>query len=249
MKRVVRGAQPPALAAFREAHPDATWDEARDEAGVLAAIQAALHTAQGGLCAYCEIHIDPSSRTFRVEHLTAKRTAAPGSNLHLEWSNLIGVCHGGTDSHASAPHTLHPIKDHLSCDASKEQKGKQTAPLDPTQIPAFPCLFAFDHATGHLLPDADACAAVDPTGAVHALVTDAIKTHNLNCTRLANARRLVLFHITKQKAERRHLPPASALQELCDRHFRDRWNPWFTTRRLVLGNPAETWLLAHGYDG
>jgi uncharacterized protein (TIGR02646 family) len=90
-------------------------------------IRAALVRDQGGLCAYCQqtISLDEDPETghnlMKIEHWIARSSS---TEHHLIWSNLLGVCLGGSrgtavsgdrntrhcdDSRGNRPLFLHPV--------------------------------------------------------------------------------------------------------------------------------------------
>ena len=78
VKRVRKGNEPVSLQAFRQAQPQATWEQLRTDPNnggmqAYADIRSESNLSQGGICAYCEIDIrDNDSLKSRVEHFHAK---------------------------------------------------------------------------------------------------------------------------------------------------------------------------------
>lgn len=265
MKRVIRGDEPGELKGYRLARPDSTWEQMRGDAlgrVTYETVRRELLKGQGGLCAYCEIGIhDGDPLKCRVEHFHPKSDTSIGHNWALDWQNMMVVCMGGSQRHQSPPHTLEPLPENLSCDAYKDQMIRSGQLdehcegwlIDPMGLPAFPCLFFLEKSTGQLLPDADRCAEVVLPGNKHpstqVLVQHTIDMLNLNCARLCEARKRVIWNIEHDKKSLRlqNIRPEQALRALAERYFRRRWLGFFTTIRLSLG--AERYLTDTGFQG
>lgn len=81
-------------------------------------IREALFKEQHGLCAYCMRRISLDGQNTTIEHwypLSKSKEKA------LDYSNMLGVCHGGRKSKES----MHRV---LCCDASKDE---QLITIDP----------------------------------------------------------------------------------------------------------------------
>lgn len=267
VKRIAKCAEPQGLTVYRAAHPRQTWEQMRaDAAGeqVYKAVKGLAESDQGGLCAYCEISLgdglDP--RRCRVEHFHPKADTSSAHNWALDWYNMLAVCMGGSLKHDVAPHTLEPLNENLSCDASKDkaiQLGKLNEAcegwiLNPLLLPAMPSLFSVARSTGQLSPASD-CNQVVIEGNQHAdtrlLVQHTIDMLNLNCDRLCSARLKVIWDIERNKKRLRDkgLPPAQGLYELADRYFRQNWPVFFTTIRFCLDGAAERYLANKNFQG
>ncbi|MEA3308614.1 MAG: hypothetical protein U9Q70_03755, partial [Chloroflexota bacterium] len=170
MKRCQKSPEPITLATYRNARPDATWDEMRDDpfdSGQQAYhdIKDTLVKGQRCLCAFCEISIaagtdDESihekNHMQRVEHFHPKKDQNGAENWTLKWANVWAVCLGGSRKPpAGMPPDprdyLPPLPENLSCDAFKDYQikiGKLSENpegwvLAPDEVPAFPPLFQF----------------------------------------------------------------------------------------------------------
>ena len=127
--------------------------------------------------------------------------------------------------------------------------------LNPLQMDASRSLFDFDKATGCLIPHKEACGSVIIEGNKHAttqeLVQHTIDILNLNCDRLKEERRKVLFHLENLKKAQRtaHIPPQQALPSIARQLFQVRWRAYFTTIRCLLGQYAEEYLQSIVYQG
>jgi uncharacterized protein (TIGR02646 family) len=271
MKKVLKGAEPEELDKYRERVPRGTWDAMKNDAhfggpNAYARGREALIANQGGLCAYCEIRIqDNHPLKCRVEHFHPKSDITPAHNWALDWSNLLAVCNGGSHPHVHAPgFHREPTRKHLSCDSHKDQMIQSNKLsgncegwiLSPTQLHAFPNLFALDRSNGQLVPDTNACKAVEPWpgnhhGSMAALVQHTIDMLNLNCGRLADQRLLLSRHIENEKAKLRRagLDGNKALADLVAKHLHYQWPAFFTTIRICLGIAAEAHLHAGHFSG
>lgn len=270
MKRVLKQAEPNGLTLFRNAVPLGTWDGMRDDAhfGGAAAYKACrdqVLTDQGGICAYCEISLhDNDPLKCRVEHFHPKSDISAVHNWALDWSNLIGVCAGGSYRYGAAPHTQEPLALNLSCDAHKDQMikaGKLLKQCDgwilnPTQLIASPALFKIEKSTGKLLPDVANCVAVPEWPGnqhpdIQALVEHTIDMLNLNCDRLCSARLSLVRDIERNKKKQREqgFSAQQGLNNLVARYMRIRWPEFFTTIRICLGAAAEGHLANVEFQG
>lgn len=271
VKRVLKGIEPRALAAYRSAVPHGTWEQMKSDPhhGGQQAYQDcrcdSIHD-QKGLCAYCEIGIrDNDPLKCRVEHFHAKSDIASTHNWALDWWNMLAVCNGGSNPHVDqAGFHLEPMSKNLSCDAHKDrmiQAGRLSVQcegwlLNPLQLAASPSLFCLEKNTGHLLPDSAACAASPPWpdnrhSSVEALVQHTIDMLNLNCDRLTQARLCIVRDIERNKKKQRQADytAAQGLANLARFYFKPQWPCFFTTIRLCLSPAAETHLQGIAYQG
>jgi len=267
LKRVAGTAEPDELKNYREANPTCGWEAMRQDAhgrAVYDVIRPRLIEGQGGICAFCEIEINNDDPTHcRVEHFHPKSDRATPHNWALDWNNMIAVCMGGSQRHHAEPYTKEPLPENLSCDAHKD-KMIQSHRLEercegwivnPLALPAFPRLFFLKKSTGELLADEACCAEVSLEGNKHpttqALVEHTISMLNLNCDRLCEARKRILWHIERNKKQLRDAAktPQQGMDELAHRFLRQRWPGFFTTIRFCLGAAAEQYLQNNGYRG
>lgn len=90
-------AEPNCFAEFRRQYPDADWeDDFRnlvDERPCYKEILGKLREDQWGLCAYCEIRLEPRYHE-RVEHFHPKSDMSSAKNWAFDWHNLWLVCKG-----------------------------------------------------------------------------------------------------------------------------------------------------------
>lgn len=267
MKRINRNAEPAQLENYRTTNPSSTWEQMRGDAlgrTAYGVTRSRLISDQGGICAFCEIDIrDNDPYKCRVEHFHPKSDTSTPHNWALDWSNMFGVCMGGSQRHQKSPHTLEPLSENLSCDAYKDMMIRngdldeqcEGWIINPVGIPDSPCLFRLEKHTGCLFPDEDQCRDVTLPDNRHAstllLVQYTIKMLNLNCSRLCEARKQVIWNIehNKKRPRVRGVSPQQALHELAERYFRQRWPGFFTTIRLCLGPAAEQYLTDARFQG
>ncbi|ENA1514429.1 TIGR02646 family protein [Escherichia coli] len=214
LKRINKTAEDQFLINFKAQNPNGTWDEFRNhEQGILyKRLKQHICNDQMYLCAYCEIDLDrENEHEIKVEHFKSKSGSLPGgSNWHLEWSNLLAVCLGGTNTSDDFE-----LPANLSCDSYKshyEDKNKINDKdwtgkiLLPLTLPDAHNFFTFEKVTGKLLPNESYCNTISidgkPAAETLSIVTKTIEVLNLNCSRLNNARRKLLFHFNNCARER-----------------------------------------------
>ncbi len=259
MKWVDKGAEPSALQRYRSLQPKASWNELRSDAlqggrQAYADIRAQTHADQGGLCAYCEIDIrDNDPLKSRIEHFHSKSDPSTPTHWALDWHNMLAVCAGGSYRHGTAPHTLEPLVENLSCDAHKDrliQQGQLAQAcegwlLNPLLLRHGPGLFEVNKFNGELRANPAQCGLADPWPNNHhadmtALVGHTIRVLNLNCSRLCTARLVVIHDIERNKKKQRLAgrPPHEGLSMLARRYLHLPWPGFFTTICFCLGSAA-----------
>ncbi len=270
MKRVRKGNEPASLQAFRQAQPQATWEQLRTDPNnggmqAYADIRSESNLSQGGICAYCEIDIrDNDSLKSRVEHFHAKSHTGTPTNWALHWPNMLAVCAGGSFRFGAPPHTLQPLDQNLSCDAHKDRLIQQRMlpeacegwVIDPLLLPAAPSLFAINKTSGELRANEETCANAPPWpnnqhADVKSLVEHTIAVLNLNCDRLCSARRVVIHDIERNKKKQRLAGQTAqqGLSLLAKRYLGNPWPGFFTTICLCLGVAADSHLQQIQYQG
>lgn len=256
---------PNPLTDFAAYNPTQDWEAFRqyNESVDYNAAKNLMVLDQGGLCAYCEKKIgDLSKNLERVEHFHPKSdTTDPAKNWALDWNNVFAVCLGG--SHRSdADHTKHPLPANLSCDAYKDhlisknklQQNCEGYLLNPLAIYTTACLFDLDKATGELKPNRDACESFKYEGENQyanfvVLVEKTIELLNLNCRRLCDERLEVLKQYNQQITKARKAQNKHIFFQLAQRWFSTPWPSFFTTRRIIMEQYAENYLLSVNYNG
>lgn len=270
MKRVLKGDEPASLRAYRQAQPQASWDELKNDAQhggkqAYTDVRDQTHTDSKGLCAYCEIDIqDNDPLKSRIEHFHPKSDKSTAINWALAWGNMFAVCAGGSYRHGAAPHTMEPLTENLSCDAHKDRLIQQKILaeacegwiLNPLQLQAWHSLFEINKLTGELRASDANCAAAAPWPNIQhadtkALVEHTIVSLNLNCTRLCQARLAVVHDVERNKKKQRlaGCTPQQGLANLAVRYLNKPWPSFFTTVCMCLGSAAEDYLQKIQYQG
>ena len=250
MKRVQKSPEEPELLTrYRQRYPHDTWYKFhhRSRDGYRQVKRQILHD-QHGLCAYCEINIKLTAEEdrvddFRVEHFHPKvGTEHEERNYHLEWKNMLGVCHGGSQPRvAEAGYRFSKAKEDRSCDVPKGGKSINTEILNPLQIPAKERLFMYDSFSGKMSVDAEACPEM-----LRKKAENTIAELNLNAPRLRRLRTAVIEVLQEQVAELtgQGFSVEEAMKQLAREllvpNSEDRYPAFFTTIRWFLGEAAES---------
>ena len=158
---------------------------------------------QHGLCAYCEVGIKLAEEEgevddFRVEHFYPKNaTQEHGHNYHLDWRNLLGVCHGGSQPYVPDPEWRYSSqKRDRSCDVPKGGREITKYILNPLKIPGKIRLFRYAEHSGRMYVDEDTCPK-DLQGKARSTIREL----NLNAPRLMRMRREVIHTLEDQISE------------------------------------------------
>jgi uncharacterized protein (TIGR02646 family) len=254
--------EPECLASFRAANPAADWEKDFRSNGrsCYEALRATLRQSQTGLCAYCEVRVVPANReppNEQIAHFHPKRDKATTHNWALDWRNLWLACMGGTrwtDRTGPTDGIRWNLPENLSCDEATRDEVLDGAVLRPDEIPAFPRLFRFKQWSNRLdiAPDERACMAA---GIPVRRVEITIEKLNLNCPRLASAR--LTLHAELVRARKRlsssGLDPLPQLRKLAERLLAPSEDghrrAFFSVARWSLGQAAEDYLQASGFDG
>jgi uncharacterized protein (TIGR02646 family) len=249
------------LTVYGQTSPNGNWNSFRNHNGGVSYrnLRNLIFSTQGGLCAYCEANVSerPESRK-RIEHFHPKSDQSNHLiNWSLDWGNVFGVCIGGDDSNKTA----HPRPKNLSCDSHKNHLASSDSSLEkpegnvlnPLDMVVGPCLFSLNRATGELEADENACRSVtlpeNNYSSTYELVSSTIKILNLNCDRLNEQRLRILIHYNQQVAKSRRNHDRDYKSKLATRWFNKKWPSFFSTRRILLGKFAESYLNATSYDG
>jgi len=252
MHRIDFAYEPPALARYRESHPQmrdwnafgsvllSSLDPAvEDKTKTLKEhMSDVLAQNQSGLCAYCEMNL-PIKGDRRIEHIHPKSDASTDHNWMLDWHNLLAVCHGGRSNNVWAVNETE-----LHCDASKA--ADQTAILNPYLMPNA-CLFYLDRKTGELSPDEDVCRVVEnrgtPTVSMRDIVRNTIRVLNLNCRRLCELRKTVIQSYKRRYQIEQKTAKGSVREIIAKDWFgNNRVMEFYTTRRCLLGIKADSYI-------
>lgn len=257
MKRVYKSpATPERLQSFAKLFPDETWEHfrRRNRRGYREVKQQLLQD-QHGLCAYCEISIklaeyEDQVDDFRVEHFFPKvETRFEQHNYHLDWRNLLGVCHGGSQPYVMDPDWRYSSrKNDRSCDVPKGGKPISLRILNPLKIPASVRLFRYQEHTGKMIVDEKSCPQE-----LQAKARNTIRELNLNAPRLQRMR-LALIRVLEDEVGNalstgvdleEFLPLLAESILLPDAE--GRYQAFFSVARWYLGETAEAILRETNY--
>lgn len=249
MKRVYKRLEEPEyLKKYREENPQESWEHFRRRVRKgYRQVKKAILEDQCGLCAYCEISIKFAEHEneiddFRVEHFYPKTgTNEKEHNYHLDWNNLLGVCHGGSQRDVpNAEWRFSTVKRDRSCDVPKGSKEITERILNPMQIPAEVRLFKYAEHTGRMYVDEDTCPEK-----LQKKARNTIKELNLNAPRLMRMRKAAIQKLDEEVAV--NLQEGMELEDtmeylaevlLC-RDWQGNYLPFFTVIRWYLGDYAE----------
>lgn len=255
MKKLTKGIEPELLTAYREANPTNEWRQFKKSSARTSKIQTRLKKDQGGLCAYCEIDLIESSGNskadFRVEHFHPKSDDTDLHNWHLDWQNLLGCCNGGSQSDIVDAGNRFTSPDH-SCDVPKNRQNLDDVILNPLKIPAFPCLFSCDRASGAFSINVDHCRQASISIEKAQNTIDKLR---LDSNRLRRLRKATLNQLNAQLREftRQGLSMEQAFDRLAKVHLRKNsdgyWPKFFTSIRSYLGWASEKQLKSINFDG
>lgn len=258
MKKIIKTfPSPSGLTDYLANNPLDTWDQFRgNEPAACNAVKNQLVRDQGGLCAYCEIdtHISINGvglDDFRVEHFHPKGVEG-NHNYGLDWENLLGVCHGGSQQYVAIP-SRHTSPDH-SCDVPKGNQKLKEVILDPVKdVPAFPNIFEYIELgvdAGKVVVDKSNC----PPG-LQAKAEQTINKLCLDAPRLNRLRKDVIDKLREEISNAIDSGQAmeDAMNDLAMAFFTPTangyWQPFFSCIRWYLGSSAEKQLHAISYQG
>jgi uncharacterized protein (TIGR02646 family) len=262
MKKVLKLEEPPALRAYREANPNATWENFKNECQEgHKAVQATLRQNQRNLCAYCENSMPTfcglGHPDFRVEHFhPKKRPPEPPPNWGLDWRNLLGVCTGGNIKDVGETQRF-TSPDH-SCDVPKADQVLDDIILNPLwHVPAFPMIFKFDE-QGGMDVDMEQCPEDLQRRArktiEHLNLSPAESKKHTKIPRLIRFREAVIRKLRAELVQliKQGKTRDAAMEELAMAYFQE--NPeasprFFSCIRWYLGPFAEERLKRIGYNG
>lgn len=256
MKKVIKGAEPQLLATYKVATPQNSWEQYTKKKNRKVLVQDRLKSDQSGLCAYCEINLlekdSAGDADFRVEHFHPKSDTSTAHNWHLDWQNLLGCCHGGSQSNVTSSTIRFTSPDH-SCDVPKEDKNLDGIILNPlTDVPAYPSIFKCDRTSGKLTAHSENCISANISDAI---VQQTIDELRLDAERLNRFRREVLnkLNLELQSLTQSGLTLPQAQSRLSQIYLRkdgnQHWPAFFTSIRSYLGTKAEEHLRTINYAG
>jgi len=261
MKACLKGTIPALLEQYQTDNPSANWEQFKNECQQgYKEVQARLQLDQGNLCCYCEIDMKQAwcngKDDFRVEHFHPKSDLGSFShNWALDWQNMLGCCHGGSEKFVTDDETRFvPKYAERHSDVIKSESIWDDEILNPLEIPAFPILFQANRRDGSLSVHEDHCrdAGVDIEKANNCLYPEKL---NLNSVRLNSLRKATLDALNDQivAALSAGLTIDDAILNLAKAELRkndkQHWPRFFTTIRSYLGKTAEGYLISINYTG
>lgn len=247
------GTEPECLTSYRDAHPQGIWDEFRGNRTCYQIVREAARRDQGGLCAYCERLLPNNDQ--QVAHFHPKSDHGGGVNWALHWPNLWFACCGGDQATRTNPDSyLPPTIENRSCDVAKENAVVDGQVFSPSRIPAFPRVFRYEQSPDRMdiVPDEENCRV---EGVDVSLAEATVKTFNLNCRRLSEARMRVHRAIEGQirrlrgRSDRSQELYRILAERLLARRADGNWNEFFTMIRWRFRETSEEYLQSIGYDG
>lgn len=261
MKACLKGEVPASLEAYHSVNPQANWKDFKNECQQgYKDVQSQLQKDQGNLCCYCEIDTKSGfgigRDDFRVEHFHPKSDANQSNhNWALDWNNMLGCCHGGSDKHVTDDSNRYISKgSERHSDVLKGDSIWDNEILNPLEIPAFPLLFQANFRDGSLEVNETNClgSGIDIEKAKNCLHPDKL---NLNSTQLKIRRKAALDALNKQLEEQLlggiEIEDAisSIVEAQLQKDDRQHWPPFFTAIRSFLGKSAEEYLVSINYIG
>lgn len=255
MKAVKKSTLGPALLVhYAAANPNNTWEQFRKSDARYRQTKTQLHHDQRGLCAYCEINLilnpgNAKADDFRIEHFHPKSPHAPPPNWALDWTNLLGCCHGGSSKKVSDPSRYDSA--YPSCDVPKGNSNWVGVILDPQAIPPLAMLFSFKSNgadAGEINVDTARCPPQ-----LQQQAADSIVKLKLNATRLKLARKASIEKMTAVLealiAEGNTANPAGTLASQFLDPQQLQWTAFPTCTRWVLGAQADQYLTRNNFAG
>ena len=256
MKRVYKSKEEPELLRqYRLHNPEETWEHFRRRCRRgYKQVREAILRDQHGLCAYCEVGIKLAEEEgevddFRVEHFYPKNaTQEHGHNYHLDWRNLLGVCHGGSQPYVPDPEWRYSSqKRDRSCDVPKGGREITKYILNPLKIPGKIRLFRYAEHSGRMYVDEDTCPK-DLQGKARSTISEL----NLNAPRLMRMRREVIHTLEDQISD--ELSKGRELDEVLEMlaticlvpDYNGVTLPFFSVIRWYLGEAAEEVIRSSG---
>jgi len=254
MKTVLKSPQTPSLLRqYSGRHPANTWEQFRKRERRYTQVKQKILDDQRGLCAYCEIDLKPEAGgqvdDFHVEHFYPKNPPHPTHNYALDWTNLLGVCHGGSKKEVKDGAQRYTSPDE-SCDRPKGNKNLLGIILNPlTDIGPWDHLFEFEESTGAISRHSTSCPAP-----MQAMVDATIRELCLDGTRLKRFRKNVIDELGKAIEEELLGSKTfdQAVKSVAEAQFQPFPAPWprfFTCIRWYLSTAAEARLQLLAYVG
>ncbi|WP_263831689.1 retron system putative HNH endonuclease [Sulfurospirillum oryzae] len=210
---------------------------------------------QGNICCYCELSFSDNVTIrpdFRVEHFHPKSDDPnEGKNWNLEWTNLLGCCHGGSEHRtiSGEDRFIQNVR-HRHSDILKNNFIWDEEILNPLEIPAYPPIFEVSN-------EGVMSVAASITGDIKRKAENSLKEDrlNLNSPKLVKWREQVinilrlqldaLYQVNNDMAE-----SVSILVDVqLSKDETGNYFSFFSTIRSFFGVDAEAYLQRTNYDG
>lgn len=255
MKKIKKGLVPVKLKEYLKNNPTGTWEndfKNSCEDGYKEVIKQ-LKKDQGGICCYCEIDFgnDEVRDDFRVEHFHPKRDSNEVKNWDLDWDNLLGCCHGGSDKYVLSETRFIQNKKHRHSDVLKSDFFWDEEILNPLSIQAFPPIFEV-YSDGEMKVIEENCDSTTKLKATNSLDT---KKLNLNSPKLKEWRKEVIDKLRDdvksfyEISSNMEIAVKSVIYAQLAKDANENHPRFFTTIRSFFKNDAENYLKEVGYDG
>jgi len=255
VKKVKKSQIPPKLREYLKQNPNAKWENdfknnCQDGHKEVIAL---LKKDQGGICCYCEIDFgsDAIKDDFRVEHFHPKSDNNENTNWDLDWNNLFGCCHGGSDRYVLDETRFIENNKHRHSDVLKNNFVWDNEILNPLEIPAYPAIFEVMR-DGEIKIAEQNCPKELMQKAINSLHP---KKLNLNSPKLKEWRTVV---IDKLREEVDSFVSAGVdisvavnitVKSQLSRDAKGNHPRFFSTVRSYFKNDAEEYLRSVKYDG
>jgi uncharacterized protein (TIGR02646 family) len=260
MKTCLKTNPPKLLEKYYANNPNATWEQFKGDCKIgYKHVQRRLRIDQGNLCCYCEIDLKCGhgigKDDFRVEHFHPKANKKEVTNYNwaLDWQNMLGCCHGGTEKYVTeSGNRFIPkqAKNQRHSDALKGEFIWDDEILNPLKIPPFPLLFQINDSDGSLSVIENNCmqANIDVEKAKNSLHEGKL---NLNSTWLKIRRKTLIDKIADEIAN--YLDNGFGFEELAKIYLSKdelgNYPAFFTSIRSYFDKDAENYLTKINYQG
>lgn len=259
MKTCLKSETPDLLSQYQTDNPNSSWEQFKNECQQgYDDVQKQLQKDQGNLCCYCEIDtkhgLGIGTNDFRVEHFYPKSKSDENNNWALDWKNMLGCCHGGSERYVTdANIRFTELHGERHSDVLKGENVWNDTILNPLDIPSFPILFRHQNDGGFLVREENCVnAGIDIEKAKNCL--DAEKL-NLNSKKLKSLRKSVLDALREQIQNQLSIGMTieqamfSVVEAQLRKNYEGNFPAFFTTIRSYFGEIAEKHLRQTGYQG
>jgi len=257
VKKVKKSQVPLKLKEYFVQNPHAKWeDDFRNscQEGYKEIVEQ-LKVDQGGICCYCELNFSDSSNArddFRVEHFHPKSDSSDDKNWDLDWQNLFGCCHGGSDRYVLGQTRFIEENKHRHSDVLKGSLIWDDEILSPLEIPAYPAIFKVMSSSGEMRVIEENCPPELKQKALNSLDE---KKLNLNTPKLKEWRKAVIEKLREDVDSfvSTGVEISDAVNTIVNAQLskdsHGNYPSFFSTVRSYFENDSELYLRSVGYDG